>query len=164
LLARVRDATPFSGGVLRSKSSSLLAQFEREQTYLGELHIDITATRLLGFANEILPHHPVISSRDQDCPPEWLFSSNAFLSRGPWHMGLDIAHVGSGRYANAVYSAFTTVGARVGYRLGKRLQLEFGMQNLLDADPPRLDTVTGFRGEAPLGRTYELRLATSVGG
>jgi iron complex outermembrane recepter protein len=157
------DTTPFAGGDIHSSSIDFSAQFEREQTRLGALHLDVSATRVLEFSNELLPDLPVISSRDQDSPPAWRVRGNAFLSRESWHAGLDLSHAGPGHYANAGYSDFTTVGVRVGYRIARGLHLEGGIQNLLNASPPRVDTLTGFRGEPPLGRTYELTFRVPVG-
>jgi hypothetical protein len=42
--------------------------------------------------------------------------------------------------------------------IGQRLQLGCGIQNLFAADPPRVDTISGFRGDSALGRTYELTI------
>jgi hypothetical protein len=37
------------------------------------------------------------------------------------------------------------------------------VQNVLDRDPPFANTLTGYRGGSPLGRTYEVTLRVPFG-
>src|SRR5262249_36758646 len=117
---------------------------------------------------------PVVSTSDQESPPDWTFTGNMYWKRDPWRAGAIVTHTGTGSYAGRAYSPFTTLDLSASYRLrgmplgnlgnlGKQLQVGVGIQNVFDEDPPQIDSILGFRGDSPLGRSYELTLRMPLG-
>jgi hypothetical protein len=123
--------------------------------------------------NELRGGLRVVSTNDLEAPPNWRIGSQADWSRGKWSATTTYTYTSGGQYAGLPYTSFATVDLRGGYQLewpfgGSRfgtstLRIGAGIQNLLDRDPPFANTLTGYRGGSPLGRTYEVTLRMPFG-
>jgi hypothetical protein len=164
------DITPFSGGRREDRSLMLFTHVTDTDPKWGTLTLRAAGRRLLRSRNELLSGSEVVSTSDQEAPPVWTASAQAQWRLRKWDAGAFANYAGSGRYAGLPYGSFATLDLRVGYqfehpwggRLG-RLRIGAAIQNLLDRDPPFANTITGFRGGSPLGRTYELQIRSQVG-
>jgi hypothetical protein len=166
------DITPFSGGQREDRSLGFRAQFSYTGPKIGTLTIRGSAQHILSSNNELIAGIPIVSTDDQEVPPAWKAFTQADWQRGKWGAGSTFTYVGGGRYAGLPYASFGTLDARVVYQiehplngwLGKTLRIGAGIQNLFDRAPPFANTITGYRGGSPLGRTYELTVRAAVGG
>jgi hypothetical protein len=126
----------------------------------------------LSSTNELLSGIRVQSTNEREVPPEWRVWTEADWKRGSWGATALYNYTSGGEYAGLAYSSFATLDARLVYsistpwgeRFGSTFRLGLGIQNVLDRDPPFANTLTGFRGGSPLGRTYELTLRVPLGG
>ena len=164
------DITPFNGGQRTDRSLALLAQCSATLPQLGTLNFRGSAQHILSSSNE-LAGIQVVSTNEQEVPPAWNASAQADLQHGNWGAYGSFNYAGGGTYAGLPYASFGTLDARVAYQfdkpfsgwLGRTLRVSAGIQNLLNRDPPFANTITGFHGGSPLGRTYELTVRAIVG-
>ena len=165
------DITPFSGGRRKDRSLGFQAQFAEAIADFGKVNVRAHAEHLLTSTNELFGGTQVVSTSDQEVPPTWKISGHADWQRGNWNAAMDYNYASGGRYAGVPYASFGTLDARFGYlidtrfggRFGTRLRLGAGIQNLFDRDPPFANTLSGFRGGSPLGRSFELTLRVPLG-
>ena len=164
------DITPFNGGERTDRSLALLAQYSATLPKLGTVNFRGSAQHILSSSNE-LDGIQVISTNEQEVPPAWNASAQADLQHGNWGLYGSFSYIGGGTYAGLPYASFGTLDARVAYQfdkpfsgwLGRTLRISAGIQNLLDRNPPFANTITGFHGGSPLGRTYELTVRSIFG-
>jgi iron complex outermembrane recepter protein len=165
------DITPFSGGQRMDRSLALLTRFSDTLSKLGTLSFRGRVARVLSSTNEIIAGSQVVSTNDQEVPPAWTAGAQTDLQHGKWGAYGSFNYVSGGTYAGLPYASFGTVDARVAYEiehplhgwLGRTLRLSAGIQNLFNRNPPFANTITGFHGGSPLGRTYELTVRALVG-
>jgi len=165
------DITPFSGGQRTDRSLALLTRFSDSLGKLGTLSFRGRVARVLSSTNEIIAGSQVVSTNDQEVPPAWTAGAQTDLQHGKWGAYGSFNYVSGGTYAGLPYASFGTVDARVAYEiehplhgwLGRTLRLSAGIQNLFNRNPPFANTITGFHGGSPLGRTYELTVRALVG-
>jgi hypothetical protein len=164
------DITPFNGGERTDRSLALLAQCSATLPKLGTLNFRGSARHILSSTNQ-LGGIQVVSTNEQEVPPAWNASAQADLQHGNWGAYGSFSYAGGGTYAGLPYASFGTIDARVAYQfdkpfsgwLGRTLRISAGIQNLLNRNPPFANTITGFHGGSPLGRTYELTVRSVFG-
>lgn len=165
------DITPFNGGQRRDRTLALLAQASATLPRLGTLSFRGSAQHTLSSTNELIDGIQVVSTNEQEVPPAWSAAAQVELEHGSWGAYGSFNYSGTGTYAGLPYASFGTVDARVAYELdkplggwlGRTLRISAGIQNLLNRNPPFANTITGFHGGSPLGRTYELTVRAVVG-
>ena len=99
--------------------------------------------------------------------PPWRADARMAWSRGLWNASAHLRHTEALPATEDAFNGIdpsTTVDLNFGRRWllreegqgGKRreLKLVLGVDNVFDKDPPWADTVTGYQGGSPLGRTY----------
>jgi hypothetical protein len=164
------DITPFNGGERADRSLALLASASEAFPKLGTLNFRGSVQHILSSTNE-LAGIQVVSTNEQEVPPAWNASAQADLQHGNWGAYGSFNYLGGGMYAGLPYASFGTLDARVAYQfnkpfsgwLGRALRISAGIRNLLNRNPPFANTITGFHGGSPLGRTYELTVRAIVG-
>ena len=169
-VARV-DITPFSGGQRVDKSLTLRGQYQDKRPDIGTIAWRARAEHLLSSRNQLADGLRVVSTNDLEAPPDWKFWTQADWSRGKWSAATSYTYTSGGQYAGLPFSSFATLDVRGAYQielpqggwLGSTLRVGAGIQNLLDRDPPFANTLTGYRGGSPLGRTYEVTLRMPIG-
>jgi hypothetical protein len=167
----VVDITPFSGGERVDRSLSLRTQYRDKLQDIGSIAWRARAEHLLSSKNQLFGGIRVVSTNDLEAPPEWRLWTQADWSRGPWSATTAYTYTSGGQYAGLPYSSFATLDARAAYelewpfdgRFGSTVRVGVGIQNVLDRDPPFANTLTGYRGGSPLGRTYEVTLRMPIG-
>ena len=165
------DITPFSGGQRTDRSLAFLTRFSDTLGKLGRLSFRGRVAHILSSTNEIITGSQVVSTNDQEVPPAWTAGAQTDLQHGKWGAYGSFNYVSGGTYAGLPYASFGTVDARLAYEidnplhswLGRTLRLSAGIQNLFNRNPPFANTITGFHGGSPLGRTYELTVRALVG-
>jgi len=165
------DITPFNGGRREDRDLILFAQFSDTSPKFGTLTFRGFAKRYLSSRNELIAGTQIVSTDDTEAPPEWTASSQIRWQLRKWDAAAFYNYRSGGFYAGLPYSSLGTLDTRVGYQLekpfggwlGRSLRIGVGIQNLLDKDPPFANTITGFRGGSPLGRTYELSVRSVIG-
>ena len=165
------DATPFSGGRREDRTLALLMQYSATGPRIGTVTLRASAQHLISSTNELVSGTQIVSTNDQESPPGSKVWAQANWQRGSWEAGATFTRSGRGRYAGIPYSAFASLDTRLIYQIDEpfggrfvsNLRIGAGIQNLFDADPPFADTLSGFRGGSPFGRTYELTLRAPLG-
>jgi hypothetical protein len=165
------DVTPFSGGKREDRSLALRVQYRDNIPDFGTVSWRARAEHLLSSTNELLSGSHVVSTNDQEVPPEWRVWSQADWRLGKWNAAAIYTYSSGGQYAGLTYSSFATLDMRVGYeiespfggRFGNTFRIGAGVQNVLDREPPFANTLTGYRGGSPLGRAYEVTLRVPFG-
>jgi hypothetical protein len=165
------DITPFSGGKREERSLALRVQYRDEIPGIGRVSWRAKGEHLLSSTNELLSGASVVSTNDREVPPEWRLWTRADWKLGKWSAAAVYNYSSGGQYAGLSYSSFATLDMRVAYaiaspfggRFGSTLRLGAGVQNVLDRDPPFANTLTGYRGGSPLGRSYEVTVRVPFG-
>ena len=165
------DVTPFSGGKRQDRSVALRVQYRDNIPRFGELNWRARGEHLLSSTNQLLGGAHVISTNDQEVPPEWRLWTQADWRLGKWRAAAVYTYSSGGQYAGLAYSSFATLDLRMAYeiespfgpRFGNTLRIGVGVQNVLDRDPPFANTLTGYRGGSPLGRNYEVNVRVPFG-
>jgi hypothetical protein len=167
----VVDVTPFSGGKREDRSLALRVQYRDEIPGIGRVSWRAKGEHLLRSTNELLSGAHVVSTNDREVPPAWRVWTQADWRLGQWSAAAVYNYSSGGQYAGLGYSSFATLDMRVAYeiespfgvRFGRRLRIGAGVQNVLDRDPPFANTLTGYRGGSPLGRSYEVNVRVPFG-
>jgi iron complex outermembrane recepter protein len=165
------DVTPFSGGQREDRSLALRVQYRDEIPGIGRVSWRAKGEHLLRSTNELLSGAHVVSTNDREVPPEWRVWTQADWRLGKWSAAAVYNYSSGGQYAGLGYSSFATLDLRVAYevespfgiRFGRRLRIGAGVQNVLDRAPPFANTLTGYRGGSPLGRSYEVNVRVPFG-
>ena len=165
------DVTPFSGGKREDRSLALRVQYRDTIPRIGTVSWRARGEHLLSSTNELLGGAHVVSTNDREVPPEWRLWTQADWRLGKWSAAAVYNYSSGGQYAGLTYTSFATLDMRVAYeiespfgaRFGNTLRIGAGVQNVLDRDPPFANTLTGYRGGSPLGRTYEVNVRVPFG-
>ena len=165
------DITPFTGGQREDRSLIFQAQYHDNSKTGGALNLRSITQHVLSSTNELPGGLQIVSTNDQEAPPSWTSTAQADWQRRQWGAAASFSFASGGFYAGLPYPSFTTLDARVSYTfdrvlggwLGKTLRIGAGIQNLFDRNPPSANTITGFRGGSPLGRTYEVTFRSGFG-
>jgi hypothetical protein len=165
------DITPFNGGQREDRDLILFAQFSGTSRKFGTLSLRGFAKRFLSSRNELIAGTQIVSMSDSEAPPEWTASSQARWQLRKWDAAASYNYTSGGFYAGLPYSSLGTLDMRAGYQLekpfggglGRSLRIGAGIQNVFNKAPPFANTITGFRGGSPLGRTYEVTVRSLIG-
>ena len=165
------DVTPFSGGKREDRSVALRVQYRDDIPGFGTVNWRARGEHLLSSTNQLFGGAHVVSTNDQEVPPEWRLWTQADLRLGKWRAAAVYTYSSGGQYAGLAYSSFATLDLRVAYeiespfgaRFGNTLRIGAGVQNVLDREPPFANTLTGYRGGSPLGRSYEVNVRVPFG-
>lgn len=157
------NVTPFNAGAARIRTLDYSLSYDASMAALDTLVVGARARQVLESDNDLVPGMALVSTSNDTSPPEWSYNAEVNWKRGAWDFDTEYSRTGNGRYGQLPYAAYTSVNVRVSYRLAPLWkgpangpQIGLGIANLLDASPPYVDTLTGFRGGSPLGRTAEL--------
>jgi hypothetical protein len=158
------DTSALNTGMFRHAALDLLVEYQREQSALGRFSLQAHHRILLRDETELVPGVPLVLG-DGMAAADWTSTFSATWARGQWNSSLRGQFNSAYRHANLPVSAHATIDWRIDYRFpkplirefGKDLRVGVGLANLFDADPPRVDVLTGFLG-SPHGRVLELTL------
>ncbi|MDV3455856.1 TonB-dependent receptor [Sphingomonas sp. HF-S4] len=137
----------------------------------GTVSLSGNASHMLDYQRRITPRAPLVEQVGTlSNPPAWRLRGSAGWDRDGWGMTATLSHVSG--YVDAVSMPHRPVGSwttidtqlRIQPKMLERvgLSLALSAQNLLDADPPFVDQLTGFGYGAanadPIGRFVSLQV------
>ncbi len=165
------DITPGNFGTFRSGSLRYTLDYLLRGRRFGRFRLGFDAVHAQQPHYELAPGVPFVAAgAGAYAPPNWKFSSLATWQRGPFSASVNFRH--TGRYAafGTEIAAYDTLGLTTGYRfihpiwgkVGRGVRILARIGNLLGEDPPYADTVRGYTGGSPLGRTYQLTLSVPL--
>jgi len=157
------DTTPFNGGRRDEHKISVQSRYFEKTAQWGAVALSGSVNRTLSVNNEIVPGRQLITTDGQKLPPAWAFSGEGDWQRGSVGIHMWLTYAGKGAYAGLPYSSFTTLDVKGNYQL-RKVRIAVGVQNLFDRRPPFANTLTGFGGGSPLGRSYSLMIRSAIGG
>jgi hypothetical protein len=162
------DLTPGNTGAAERGEMDYELSYRPAETAIGRWRFSASADQSLRTVYEVLPGVPFIAEGGGGYNrPRWAFNGQLSWSHESWNASTRVRHTSAIEGTDGAFNgveASTTVDVNVGYRLRLRgdndrrrdLRLNVGIGNLFDRDPPFADTVVGYRGGSPLGRTYSL--------
>lgn len=160
------DLTPGNTGEASRSDIQYEISYRPQEWASGQWRFSAEAGRALTANYEVLPGVPYVSDGGGGYHrPRWTFDGLASWSHGSWNASARARHTGAiaaTEGARNGVDAYTTVDLNAGYRWRLRgsegrsrdLRVTAGVGNVFDAEPPFADTVSGYRGGSPLGRTY----------
>lgn len=167
------DTTPGNSGRSETRSFDLNLEYAPPPTAFGRIRFSTTAERLLEDRRELAPGvlfvHDGGSRTDR---PEWEFRATTSWSYRAWSTSLRIDHtsaIDAGPGGEDTPER-TIVTLNAGWRLKQafrskraaQYRIGFGIGNLFDEQPARADTLSGYRGGSPLGRTFHCTFSASI--
>ena len=167
------DTTPTDGARQESSGLAFSLRYRLTSESLGQFRLMVSARHPLTRRYEVVSGVPFIFESDNQLnPPDWTTQAQFFWHRKSWHVTTSARHVEQIVSGSIVQPATTALRVQVGYRFiqsvwgkwGRGLQLAVGLGNLIEGAPPFADTLNGFRGGSPLGRTYSLTIRLPLGG
>jgi hypothetical protein len=161
------DLTPGTIGAVATSDVDFALEYRVPAERLGRIRFSVNGTRLLESTREIAPGVPFLDEGSgRFNPPDWRLRSNLSWSRDGWHSALRINFTGAivATATGVEIPAVTNVDWNLGYRFrkpvhgsfGQGLHVAIGIGNVFDTPPPFADTIDGYRGGSPLGRTATL--------
>ena len=162
------DLTPGSTGSAGRKDLEFEINYRLPELPSGNWRFKADVDRYLGAHYDILPGVPFVSEGGSRYRrPPWRANARLSWSRGTWNASAYVRHTAALPADDTALNAIgrtTTWDLNMGRRWRLReagpnhdridLKLNLSVENLFDQDPPRADTVAGYRGGSPLGRTY----------
>ncbi len=160
------DVTPGNSGEAESRDIDFSLQYLLPWQEWGRFRISAFARRILESRYEIAPGVRYVHESSSDLnPPDWTFQSLASWNRLGWNASVRWRYTGpvvAGNSDDPGIPAIMTMDLNLGYRfqrafwgqMGRGLRVAIGLENVFDRPPPFADTISGYRGGSPLGRTY----------
>ncbi|MGC4075078.1 MAG: TonB-dependent receptor [Nibricoccus sp.] len=169
----VVDITPGNTGRSQDDSLDLDLEYNVNTKRLGRFRFSGTAEHDLGSIHEIAPGIAFINDGGgRSSRPEWKFQGLTSWNFKAWMTSVRVDYTGEiePTLRGEGIPAQTLVTLNTGWRFRRPLgpkrfvqyRLGFGIGNLFDAAPARADTISGYRGGSPLGRTYSLSLSATI--
>ncbi len=167
------DTTPGNSGRSETRSLDLNLGYTPPPTAFGRIRFSTTAERLLEDRRELAPGvlfvHDGGSRTDR---PEWEFRTTASWSYRAWSTSLRVDHttaIDAGPGGEGTPER-TVVTLNAGWRFkhnfrpkrAAQYRIGVGIGNLFDEQPARADTLSGYRGGSPLGRTFHCTFSASI--
>ncbi len=163
------DTTGGDAGAALSRDFNVSVDYRLPEQPYGRLHFKLDARHVLESRYELRPGLPFINDGgNRFNPPDWRVGGHLSWSHEGWTASLRGNHTGSVTTAiiDDDLPAYTEFAFNLGYRWQEPLWGDFGrgtrlmahIENLFDRDPPFADTLNGYRGGSPLGRTLSLSL------
>ena len=169
------DLTPGNTGEARRRDLDFSLEYRMPENALGKVRVKATAERNLESRFEALPGVAFVQeSGGSYRHPKWTADVLIDWSRAGWNASARVRHTGALAPARGVdhgLGAYTVLDLNAGWRLRTAARPErrpqewrvtMGIGNLFDAPPPWADTVSGYRGGSPLGRTYSVAFTTEL--
>ncbi len=164
------DLTPGSTGDAERKEVEFEISYRPKEMASGRWRISAEVERTLSTRYEVLPGVPYIAEGSGSYRlPRWRGDLRVMWSRGQWNAMVRAQHRDALPANLGVFNgigALTTLDFNVGRRwklsqtdrVNGELKSVVGVENVFDRPPARADTVSGYRGGSPLGRTYSAAL------
>ena len=164
------DLTPGSTGDAERKEVEFEISYRPPEMASGRWRISAEVDRTLSTRYEVLPGVPYIAQGSGSYRlPRWRGDLRVMWSRGPWNAMVRAQHRDA---LPANIGAFNGIGSltTLDFNVGRRWKLSesgrmqgdlksvVGVENVFDRPPSWADTVSGYRGGSPLGRTYSAAL------
>jgi iron complex outermembrane receptor protein len=167
------DTTPGNTGRSERSSLDLNLEYALPSQKIGRIRFSGTAERNLTDTREISPGVAFINDGGgRSSRPDWEFTGTASWNFKAWMASLRLDHTGeiAPTTRGEGVPAQSLVTLNTGWRFRQKIspkrsvqyRLGFGIGNLFDEEPPRADTIAGYRGGSPLGRTYTVSLSASL--
>ncbi|HEX2100384.1 MAG TPA: hypothetical protein VHF69_06965, partial [Candidatus Synoicihabitans sp.] len=168
------DTTGGNAGEASSRDVDLSVDYRTASSRWGRVRVSAHARHLLDAQYEIVPGVAFVNEGGSRFnPPEWRFRGTASWTLAGWTVSLRADHTGeiTTGIVDDDLPAYTEFDLNVGYRWQRPLWGRFGrgtrvmlsIDNLLDRDPPLADTLNGYRGGSPLGRSIRLAVTIPLG-
>jgi iron complex outermembrane recepter protein len=164
-------------GRVETESADFSTDYRVPGDRFGTWRLNAHAARSLGSRRHLTPGVELDDSGDTFSPPKWKINGAVYWNRGPWNASTSVSYL-SGFNSNRAGTSFRAtadpapsvhrVDVRFGYDFnrplwrdfGKGLKVNFGIANVLDAEPPFTDVIYGYNpalhSEYVFGRTYEV--------
>ncbi len=162
------DLTPGSTGEAERREMEFEVSYRPPEMPSGRWRVSAEVDRTLSTRYEILPGLPyVFEGTGSYRRPRWRSDVRVMWSRDDWNASARLNYSSALSADSGAFNsigALTTLNLNVGRRWklsggrnegpGRDLKMVIGIDNLFDRDPPWADTISGYRGGSPLGRTY----------
>ncbi len=167
------DTTPANTGRTEQSSLDLDIEYSLPTQRFGRIRFSGSAEHEISSIEEIAPGVPFINDGGgRSSRPEWEFRGTTSWNFKAWMASLRVDYTGEIEPAarGEGVPAQTLVTLNTGWRFRQKLgpkravqyRLGLGIANLFDKPPARADTISGYRGGSPLGRTYSLTLSATL--
>lgn len=167
------DITPANTGRSEDDSLDLDLEYNLNTARFGRFRFSGTAEHDLGSIHEIAPGIAFINDGGgRSSRPEWKFQGITSWNFKVWMASVRVDHTseiesftpGEGIPAQTRVTLNTGWRFRrlIGPKRSVQYRVGFGIGNLFDDAPARADTISGYRGGSPLGRTYSLSLSATI--
>lgn len=161
------DTTGGNAGEASSRDVDLSVDYRTPEGRFGRFRVTAHARHLIDIRYELLPGVPFVNDGGgRFNPPDWRFRGTASWTWRAWTVSLRADHTGSitTGIVEEDLPAYTELDLNIGYRwqqpvwgrFGRGLRVMIGIDNLFDREPPLADTLNGYRGGSPLGRSVRL--------
>ena len=169
------DTTGGNAGEASSRDIDLSLDYRTEGKRWGRFRFSAHARHLLDARYEIVPGVTYVNDGGgRFNPPRWRFRGNASWTRLGWTVSLRADHTGevTTGIVDDDLPAYTEFDLNIGYRwpapiwgrFGRGLRIMASIDNLLDREPPLADTLNGYRGGSPVGRSIQIAVTVPLGG
>lgn len=171
------DQTFVNFGEVVNHSLDFVVDYRIPQNSTGRWILSLASTRTLKSTRQLAPGAPpVVDEDDTYAPPKWKHTASVLWTGGNWNGSVFVSYMDgfktnqSGNSLTWTYPVPSVykVDLRGGYTFkdgvwrgyAKNLQIQAGIGNVFDKEPPFSDTVFGYNGglhsQYAIGRTYEL--------
>ena len=167
------NTTPGNTGSSENSSLDLDLEYAIPSRSFGRIRISGTAEHNLTESREVAPGVAFINDGGGRTErPDWEFAGTTSWNFRAWMASLRVTHITEIAPTSRGMSvpAQTLVNLNTGWRIRKTLgakrsiqyRVGLGIGNLFDKAPARADTISGYRGGSPLGRTYALTFSATL--
>jgi iron complex outermembrane receptor protein len=167
------DTTPANTGRTDDSSLDLDLEYSLPWQRFGRIRFSGTAEHEIESTHEIAPGVAFINDGGgRSNRPERDFHGTTSWNFKAWMASVRVDYTGEIEAASRGEGvpAQTFVTLNTGWRFRQKIsakksvqyRLGFGIGNLFDKAPARADTISGYRGGSPLGRTYTLSLSAAL--
>jgi iron complex outermembrane receptor protein len=167
------DTTPGNSGRVQNRSLDLRLDYAVPAQRFGRIRFSGSADRAIENTHEIAPGLAFIhDDSGRSNPPKWEFNGSTSWNCNAWMASMRVDYTGraqAGLNGEGI-PAQTLVSLNAGWRFKAKIaptrtaqyRIAVGIGNLFDRPPSRADTISGYRGGSPVGRTYQLTLSAAL--
>ena len=164
------ETTGGTAGAAESHDLNFNLDYRPPWQQYGRFRLSFNARHILDSVYELRPGVPFVNEGGSRFnPPDWRYRGNLSWSHRGWTASLRADHTGAvaADIVEDDLPSYTEFDLNVGYRwsqpiwgrFGRGLRVVIGFDNLFDRPPPLADTINGYRGGSPRGRTISLSVS-----
>ena len=167
------DTTPGNTGFTGNRSLDLNVEYRLRSERFGRIRFSGTAEHEIESRHELAPGFAFINDGGgRSSRPEWDFHGTTSWNYKAWMASVRVDYTGEieavpgGEGVPAQTLVTLNTGWRFRHNLSPKRSVQYrialGIGNLFDREPARADTLSGYRGGSPLGRTYTCTFSASL--